>query len=701
MQMNMPSMKLVSLDQVTHTAISSGDWSNPATWSNGVVPTQWAKVHIPAGIEVRVDSSLDTPVKTVRVDGTLSFATDTSTQLKVDTLVTTTSGHLVMGTAEQPVADTVTAKIVFADDGAIDKTWDPSLISRGALLHGKTTINGAAKSGFEVVEAFPMAGDTSLTLKTAPTGWAVGDTIVIAGTDPKNPATDEKVKIIAIDGAKITFDKALTLDHAAPRADLNVHVANLSRNVEFSSENEALAHRGHVMFMHTNDADVNYAAFDDLGRSDKSVPYNDLEFPDLNPNLPPLDLGGDNVRGRYAVHVHKGGTDAEGAPAKINGSVVTDAPGWGFVNHSSNVDFTNNVTHNITGAAYYTEAGDEIGSFIKNIALRTVNPKDPLNSEEDVDPDAREGRQDYGFQGDGFWFHGPNVKVEGNVVSGASGHAYIWWPEGLLEKAPDGSTSKVFHDTANVPNGGLIGPAGTKMQIMDVPIGSFTGNEGYSSTKGIQIFYLHTEFFGNGLHLEDGTIDPPAAYDAQLRSTLSNSTIWNVEQSAFAAPYANRLTLDNLRFVGNGDSKTVGLDLAHFQNELGLEVRNVTIDGFGVGMKLTTEGQVSVMGTTFANNGTNVQNIRPNEDGPGTIVGMALPVEAPKPGNGSEITDFYADKDSLDVFFGITPEMAGPGYWEGPFPEANNGTGDFQSDPDSHQFSGFENGRFLFPDWFF
>lgn len=608
---NMPAMSLVQLSDVTHTAVSSGDWSDPATWSNNQVPTNWAKVHIPEGIEVRVDGVINTDLKTVRVDGTLSFKNDVNTELNVDTLVTTMTGHLVIGTANAPIANDVTAKIIFADDGAIDKSWDPNLLSRGALLHGKTTIYGEEKLAFAAVAEFPKQGDTSVTLKEAPTGWEVGDIIVIAGTDPKNPESDEKVQITSIDGNVVGFDTPLALDHVAPLSDLEVHVANLTRNILFTSENADLAHRGHVMIMHTNDADINFAAFDDLGRTDKSQPLNDHQFVDLDPNIAPIDLGGDNVRGRYSLHFHKGGTDKNGEAGKVNGSVVTDDPGWAYVNHSSHVDFTNNVSHNIVGAAYNTEAGDEIGSFIGNIAIRTVNKNDPLAGGEELDPDAREHLQDYGFQGDGFWFHGPNVRVEDNVVSGASGHAYIWWPEGLLEKTPDGTTQKVFHNSANVPNGNLIGPDGTNMEIWDVPIGSFIGNEGYSATKGIQIFYLHTNFFGEDVHAEDGIPVPPDSYFSQLRSTIQDATIWNVEQVAFAAPYVNRITIDNIRLVGKGG---IGLDLGHFMNDQGIIVNNATIEGFGVGIRQTTDGQVTINGGTFANR-TDIQKVNPGADG--------------------------------------------------------------------------------------
>ncbi|MEM6586218.1 MAG: G8 domain-containing protein, partial [Pseudomonadota bacterium] len=144
----MPSMALVELSEVTHTAVQSGDWSDPNTWSGQSVPDAAARVHIPGGIAVRVDGELAPELKTVRVDGTLAFATDVNTELRVDTLVTTKTGALVIGTEAAPISEDVTAHIVFADDGAIDQSWDPGLISRGALLHGETSIFGAEKLAF-------------------------------------------------------------------------------------------------------------------------------------------------------------------------------------------------------------------------------------------------------------------------------------------------------------------------------------------------------------------------------------------------------------------------------------------------------------------------------------------------------------------------------------------------------------------------
>ena len=585
-----------------YQATQSGRWLDPATWG-GQVPRADADVRIPAGVTVQIQSDQIPRMGFVIVDGTLRFASAVNTALQLDTLITSKSGNLQIGTASQPISSQVTAEIVFADTGAISKRRDPSLINRGAVLHGTTAIFGAEKTAFLPVATFPRRGDTSLSLKSAPRGWRVGDQIVIAGTDPRDPTRDDKVTITAVQGRTVSFAPALRYDHTAPRADLDVHVANLTRNVVFRSESAKSDRRGHLMFMHTNKADVNFAAFVDMGRSDKVKGYNDHEFIDLDPNIPAKVLGGSNVRGRYPVHFHKAGT---WQAARVHGSVVQGSIGWGFVNHSSNVDFTSNVTYDVVGGAYFTEGGDELGSFVNNIALRTVHPNDPLQSIEEVDPDTREHLQDYGFQGDGFWFHGPNVRVEGNVVAGASGHGYIWWPEGLLERTPNGQTAKVFHDTAHVKNGHLIGRDGTQMQIFDVPMRSFKANETYSATKGIQVFYLHSEFFGEDIHHEDGTIDPPRAYDRQLRSVLDGSIVWNVQETAFAAPYANRLTLKNSRFFGSSEPASIGIDVSHFLNQIGLEVSNNRVEGFETGIRVNTLAEVSMSGNRTAGNGQNV-----------------------------------------------------------------------------------------------
>ncbi|MEM7526960.1 MAG: G8 domain-containing protein [Pseudomonadota bacterium] len=603
-----PAMALVPLDAVTHRAIASGNWSDPNTWEGGRVPTEGARVWIPENLTVTVDERLAPEIKTIRADGTLSFATDRDTELKVDTLVTSHTGTLRIGSEAAPIEAGVTAMLIFADDGVIDRNWDPALISRGALLHGRTEIYGAEKTGFTTLAEQPVAGANSITLSTIPVGWQVGDEITIAGTDPNDPDGDEVVTITAVDGATVSFSTPLMRDHVAPQPGLDVHVANLTRNVEITSENDGALNRGHVMFMHTNDVDIRYVSFDDLGRSDKRAGLNDWVLETGNEasigaeNTEVMDLGGANVRGRYSVHFHRGGT--EGEPGRVEGAVVRDDPGWAYVNHSSNVDFIGNVSHNIVGAAYNTEAGDEVGNFIDNIAIRTVNPDANLNpAEAELDagqaPDARAETQDYGFQGDGFWFHGSGVTVDGNVVSGATGHAYIYWQLGLVERG----LGERLVDVADLPNGDLIGPDGTLVRTKHVPVPSFDGNVAYAATKGLQIHYLHTDNrddADDGL-VQEGLLAPvPQAYEDQLQSTFSNIDFWNIRLSGIDVPYASRLTFENVSLLGTGAEESIGLRLDHFANDNNFTVRNVDIDGFQIGLTAPRQGDASIDGAEIS-----------------------------------------------------------------------------------------------------
>ena len=354
---------LVPDTDVTHTAINSGPWSDPATWINGIVPGNAARVFIPAGVVVTVDGIHTTPLKTVRVDGTLRFDPSIDTELWVDTLVGKASGTFEMGTETQPVAADKTARLVIGSDGPIDRAWDPFAVSRGLVFSGVVSIFGAEKTPWLPLAMPPMAGHTTLQLASSPVGWAPGDKIVVAGTNA-TAHEDEVRQIISVNASTITID-ALVFDHSVPRSDLQVHVANLDRNAVIESESRSLVERGHVMFHHDAVVHIGYAAFQDLGRTDKSRFVNNSAV-DRNGVL--AAGTGTNQVGRYPVHFHRQGIEDDGAPAMVRGTVVSGSPGWGFVNHSSNVVFEDNVACDVGGAGFVNEAGNEIGAYRNNIA---------------------------------------------------------------------------------------------------------------------------------------------------------------------------------------------------------------------------------------------------------------------------------------------------------------------------------------------
>ena len=129
--------QLVRYDQVTHFAVRSGDWSNPSTWAKNKVPGNGAKVLIPVGVEVNVDGLFAAKIETIRIDGTLSFDAASNTELRVDTIVVSHAGTFQMGTAAEPIAPGVRARLLITNTGAIDRKWDPFGISRGLISHGK------------------------------------------------------------------------------------------------------------------------------------------------------------------------------------------------------------------------------------------------------------------------------------------------------------------------------------------------------------------------------------------------------------------------------------------------------------------------------------------------------------------------------------------------------------------------------------
>jgi Ca2+-binding RTX toxin-like protein len=553
--------ELIRYDQVTHYAMTSGDWSDPSIWHDGMVPIDGARVLIPIGVQVNVDNVLATEIATLRIDGTLSFATQIDTQLKVDTAVVSDVGTLIIGTESNPVAANVTAKLIFTDNGAIDRNWDPYGISRGLITHGAVQMYGAAKVSSLELTGTVRAGATVLSMAGLPAGWKVGDKVVIAGTSAGGNQSEERI-IRAISGNSILVD-ALSYDHLTLSSAQSVHIANTTRNIILDSEASVTARRGHVMFMHNANVHISYAGFYKLGRTDKSIVVNDPVV-DADWNLVPGT--GTNPRARYAVHFHRTGTAATGNVATVHGSVVSDNTGWGFVNHSSNVDFTSNVAFNVTGAGFVTEVGDEIGSFRNNIAIDIKASGD--------DMEARLPQQDHGHTGDGFWFQGTGITVVNNVAANAEGHAFIYYARGLSF----GGLKTQFL-TSNLTDPSIANGA-TSILSDHVPVKEFSGNVGYSSGVGLTIWY----------NLRDAT--------HTTQSVLKDSSFWNNETGVDVS-YSHGIVLRNLDIERDFDSLgETGVNSNSVSKNITYD--NLSVSGYHAGIDAAKRGYSLVNGGTFA-----------------------------------------------------------------------------------------------------
>lgn len=293
-------LALVPHTAATHIATRDGAWSSAATWDAGSVPGAGAVVLVPFGRTVTYDVASAPRLDRVRLDGVLTVSILQDTEMLVETVVVTQSGELRVGTPAGRLPDQFRHVLTFSDrhypDSAtapsdISLTHDPMLLSRGLLWHGRVSVWAQNVTPWlrTAPASAPRAGDTSLTLAEAPTGWAVGDTIVIGGTffrESNGIITGEENEervITSINGATVGWAANAPLahdhDHQNPAitgvADLQPAVLNKKRNVIWRSEapNEDKPwRRGHSMAMHmTTRVDLWGVACLDMGRTDKSI----------------------------------------------------------------------------------------------------------------------------------------------------------------------------------------------------------------------------------------------------------------------------------------------------------------------------------------------------------------------------------------------------------------------------------------------
>lgn len=337
------------------TATQSGNWTDPTTWG-GSAPNTDDRVLIPANVTVTVDAQIAKEFKSIRIaqQGKLKFATNVNTELRTEYLVSappvvnangtviTAGGSLEIGTANDKIAANVRAELVFAERGGTSKQFDPERFVPGAVLMGKSQMHGADKTAWLALSAQALMGDSQLVLKSTPNGWNVGDQLAIAGTDLNDYASDEVVTITSINGTTIGISPALSKNHTAPSAIsslVEIHVANLTRNIVVSSEDPSVSAiggdpyhkpRGHMMFMHTLDVELKFMSTKNTGRTDKRIILDDWDatgLPRDPQSLPLVPNGYKNPRGKYSIHFHRGGTSPTLTPARVEGCVVNNDPG--------------------------------------------------------------------------------------------------------------------------------------------------------------------------------------------------------------------------------------------------------------------------------------------------------------------------------------------------------------------------------------
>ena len=363
--------------------VKSGNWSDPSVWTTSpsgsamltteVVPQAGDAATINAGHTITYDVFSDAVLGEINVDGTLYFARDTDTRMKLnDNLFVNDGGYLNMGTPDNFIPQSTRAELIFVlsqaqadafQGGPNFQATDKGLWAFPGSrweVHGFPLLRTWSKLASDA-----QAGSTTVIVENDVRDWYVGGKVVITMTsNPKYSPNEYEVRTIqrleTLDQGmtKITFDQTLDYDHSGT-APLQGEVALLNRNVVLTTEllnvddlaitdvrNRKFAH---TMYMPLAQGDLQYAEFYRLGHYGKLA--------------------------RYATHHHQMLETSQGMIVRGNAMWQT---GFRCVNlHVTHgVLIEDNVCYDSSSTAFFVEREDELGYnqdnvFVHNIAIDT------------------------------------------------------------------------------------------------------------------------------------------------------------------------------------------------------------------------------------------------------------------------------------------------------------------------------------------
>ncbi len=374
----------------------SGPWSDPATWE-GHAPRVGERVLVRAGHTVTYDVENHEALRVVHVSGTLTFSREKNTLMEVG-LLRVAPGEtcsedgfdchdeappangprpvLEIGTAEDPIPARVTATIRLRYFDGMNAETLPAIVA----CSGRWDIHGApVPRTWLKLAAKAAAGAAEVTLEQSPTGWKVGDHVIVTGAKENDyeelarkaprgtfAGATEEATITKIDGAAVTLDHPLQYVHFGDGI-MRSEVALLSHNVVVESADPAGV-RGHTMYHRDSSGGISYAEFRHLGKR--------------------------GVLGKYSIHFHL-------VRDTMRGSGVTGASIWDSDNRWITIHGTDHllvrdcVGYRSRGHGFFLEdATEQWNIFDRNLAVQAIHQK-PLPKQ--VLPfDANEGA--------GFWW---------------------------------------------------------------------------------------------------------------------------------------------------------------------------------------------------------------------------------------------------------------------------------------------------------
>jgi hypothetical protein len=345
-----------------------------------------------------------------------------------------------------------------------------------------------------------------------------------------------------------------------------------------TSENPAPLHRGHVMVMHKPATTLDGVRITHCGRTDKSKPVTD--FPNVS-----------NQRGRYPLHFHRTGPAA--VPIVLQNVTIEDSPGWGIVNHESNVHCDDCTCIRTFGAGYMAEVGSETG-YVRNFTGIDIGGTD-----EPVSDDTRRGRtiDDWGFRGNPIWTQGCNIVVDGVQARGCRGGFVA-----MSNKTPQVPLTNVHNEAPILKSLPRVYP----YQVPPTVLGG-----------DIPLRLRNFDFRGPGLNVLWGMHNPSHHRAEQTIIGPGRS------EGGFVWGYANRLLHTDLQVIGNASAPS-GYGFSHTGIAIEDNFENCQIENWQLGVLAPTDGVNYIRGGRMANVVDILVTNRPN---PASSVGREINID--------------------------------------------------------------------------
>lgn len=323
------------------------------------VTTSATDVTITAGMEIEISSNVTCRKLTINAPGgKLKFKTDTSAELSAYHNIVV-FGELIMIPVSFAVNHTITFEGISnaATVGGGEDVMD-SDIGLWVRPDGVLTIDGPYRKAWTRLAASEAAGQTVLTMEAAPTGWQIGDTIVVCPTDPITVNTknqewwqrfDERT-ISNVSGNDVTITAGLTYAHNTVDIGGGItmypEVLNLTRNAMIRGRldgNGSLGGQAHVHLMMHSD-------------TPNPTSIKQLRLDRMGPRRAPGEAG--SVLGRYPLHFHHGHDATRGI--LIDSVVSTRSRNRAFVSHlSDEITWRGCIAYDTVDTPYWWDLNDE------------------------------------------------------------------------------------------------------------------------------------------------------------------------------------------------------------------------------------------------------------------------------------------------------------------------------------------------------